>query len=155
ALRQPERLAPDRRAELYERRSYECYLTGRHAESIEAREHALEEHRGSGNRLGEGDSHRWLSRLARVLGGNARAEREARDALDLLEALPPGRELAMAYSNVAQLRMLAYEADEVVLWGGRAIALAERLGDVEIVAHALNTVGTSEYMHGDSAGLEK
>ena len=33
---------------------------------------------------------------------------------------------------------------EAVAWGGRAIGLAERLGQPEILAHALNNVGTAE-----------
>ena len=36
-----------------------------------------------------------------------RREDEARRAVELLEPLPPGSELAMAYSNLSQLRMLA------------------------------------------------
>ena len=60
------RRGPDaeRRAELLERRSYECYLTDAHrrARSRRARR-ALDEHRARGDRLREGDAHRWLSRL--------------------------------------------------------------------------------------------
>src|SRR5204863_9703605 len=103
ALRYAEGLEPARRAELLERLSYECYLTNRVPEAIEARRLALDEHRGRGDRLREGDTHRWLSRLAWFAGDNERAEGEARLAVELLESLPPGRELAMAYSNMAQL----------------------------------------------------
>ena len=67
---------------------------------------ALDEHRAAGDRRREGDAHRWLSRLAWFAGDNATAEDEARRAVELLEPLAPGRELAMAYSNMAQLRML-------------------------------------------------
>ena len=68
---------------------------------------ALDDHRAAGDRRREGDAHRWLSRLAWFMGDNAAAEDEARRAVELLERLAPGRELAMAYSNMAQLRMLA------------------------------------------------
>jgi AAA ATPase domain len=101
ALRYAVDLPPARRAELLERCSYECYLTDRIPEAIDARRRALEEHRARGDRRLQGDAHRWLSRLAWFAGDNARAEDEARRAVELLEALPPGRELAMAYSNVA------------------------------------------------------
>jgi ATP/maltotriose-dependent transcriptional regulator MalT len=140
---------------LFERRSYECYLTDQIPEAIDARKRALEEHRARGDRLREGDAHRWLSRLQWFLGDKEAAEREASDALRLLEPLPPGPELAMAYSNVAQLRMLGRETEEAVAWGGRAIELAERLGEQEILVHALNNVGTAEYQAGAEEGRAK
>jgi DNA-binding CsgD family transcriptional regulator len=61
----------------------------------------------------------------------------------LLETLPPGRELAMAYSNLSQLHMLAYRVPAAVEWGERAIELATDLGDQPILAHALTNVGTA------------
>jgi DNA-binding CsgD family transcriptional regulator/tetratricopeptide (TPR) repeat protein len=152
ALRHAASLAPGQRADLYERRSYECYLTDQIAEAVAARRRALEEHRGLGDRLREGDAHRWLSRLAWFLGDNDEAEREAALALEQLEPLPPGRELAMAYSNMAQLRMLAQDNPAAISWGRRAIELAERLDEQEILAHALNNVGTAERQQGDERG---
>ena len=143
ALRHGDGLPSARRAELLERRSYECYLTHDIAGAIEARRSALEEHRATGDTRRQGDTHRWLSRLA-WFEGSARAEVEARRAVELLELLAPGRELAMAYSNMAQLRMLASDQPGATTWGERAIELAERLGETEIVVHALNNVGTAE-----------
>jgi ATP/maltotriose-dependent transcriptional regulator MalT len=152
ALREAEWLPSQRRAELYERRAYECYLTDQIPEAIEARTRALEEHRARGDKLREGDAHRWLSRLSWFRGDNAAAEREAREALELLEPLPPGRELAMAYSNNAQLGMLGGDTERAVTWGRKAIALAEQLGETEILAHALNNLGTAQYQYGDDEG---
>jgi DNA-binding CsgD family transcriptional regulator len=143
-----------RRAELLERRSYECYLTSAIAEALAARAAAMAEHRAAGDRLREGDAHRWLSRLTWLAGENARAEEEARLAIELLEPLGPGRELAMAYSNIAQLRMLNSDDDDAIAWGERAIALAERLNEPAILAHALNNVGSAERQR-SGAGEEK
>jgi DNA-binding NarL/FixJ family response regulator len=139
------------RAALLERRSYECYLTSAMEDAIDARRQALAEHQARGDRLREGDAHRWLSRLAWFLADNATAEAEALEAVELLEGLAPGAELAMAYSNVAQLRMLASEVAGARAWGGRAIELAERLGATEILVHALNNVGAAE-LHGGVPG---
>ncbi len=61
----------------------------------------------------------------------------------------------MAYSNMAQLRMLAEEADAAVEWGTRAIELAESLGDREVLVHALNNVGTAEGKVDAVAGCAK
>jgi DNA-binding CsgD family transcriptional regulator/tetratricopeptide (TPR) repeat protein len=56
----------------------------------------------------------------------------------------------MAYSNLAQLRMLAGDAAEAVRWGTKAMELARKLGDRETEAHALNNVGTARWMAGDA-----
>ena len=79
--------------------------------------------------LREGDAHRWLSRLALVRRRQRDGDAEAERAVQLLEPLQPGPELAMAYSNMAQLRMLAGDVAGTRGWGDRAIELAERLGE--------------------------
>jgi DNA-binding CsgD family transcriptional regulator len=52
----------------------------------------------------------------------------------------------MAYSSRAQLHMLADEKQQAVLWGSRAVELAEKLGATETLVHALNNVGTAELL---------
>jgi DNA-binding CsgD family transcriptional regulator len=153
ALRQADGLDSARRAQLYERCSYECYLTDQMPEALEARLQALAEHRARGDRVREGDAHRWVSRLRWFLGENEAAEDEAQAALEVLEGLPPGPELAMAYSNMSQLRMLARDCEDAVAWGERAIALAGPLGENETLVHALNNVGAAQYQAGDIEGL--
>ncbi len=155
ALRFAERLDPAARAQLLERRSFECYLTDDVRGAISARSAAIAEHRSTQNRRGEGDAHRWLSRLAWFSGDNDRAEAEAVVAIELLEPLGPSRELAMAYSNMSQLGMLSSDAERTTTWGGRAIALAEALDEREILAHALNNVGSIELMDGHPDGAAK
>ncbi|HEX6743885.1 MAG TPA: AAA family ATPase [Solirubrobacteraceae bacterium] len=155
ALRYAGDLPRERLVALLERRSYECYLTHDIAGAVEARRRALDAHHAAGDALREGDAHRWLSRLAWFEGHNAMAEDEARRAVELLERLEPGRELAMAYSNMAQLRMLASDQPGATLWGERALALAERLGETEIVVHALNNVGAAEMEHEIPGGTAK
>ena len=158
ALRYADDLPREPLVDLLDRRSYECYLTHDIAGAVEARRRALDAHRTAGDIRSQGDAHRWLSRLAWFMGDNAAAEDEARRAVELLERLEPGRELAMAYSNMAQLRMLASDQPGATLWGERALALAERLGETEIVVHALNNVGAAEMeqeIPGGAAKLER
>jgi tetratricopeptide (TPR) repeat protein len=158
ALRHAALLAPERRAELWEWRSYECYLTGQIEDAIDARLLALSLHQQRGDRVREGDSHRWLSRLAWFAADRATAVREGHRAVALLEAEPPGRELAMAYSNASQLAMLAGDLREALECGELAIEHAERLGETEILVHALNNVGTAGFhgrMPGATAELER
>jgi DNA-binding CsgD family transcriptional regulator/tetratricopeptide (TPR) repeat protein len=152
ALRFADQLPPAQRADLYERRAYECYLTGLLDEAIAATQAALALRRETGEVEKFGDVLRWLSRLHWFVGDSAAAEQTAREALAILEGLPPGTELARAYTNLAQLRMLSQEAEEAISWGERAIALAERIGDPEILAHALSNVGAAKLSVEDETG---
>jgi DNA-binding CsgD family transcriptional regulator len=135
-------------AELLERRSYECYLTDQVEEGLEARRAALAYYQSVGDRIREGDQQRWISRLSWFAGRNDEAESAAEEAIALLEPTGATRELAMAFSNFAQLRMLADDRDAAVKWGERAISLAQQLGDRETLAHALNNVGSVEARRG-------
>jgi DNA-binding CsgD family transcriptional regulator/tetratricopeptide (TPR) repeat protein len=155
ALRYAGGASPADRAALLERRSYECYLTDQIEEAVEARRSALDLWDAAGDTLREGDAQRWLSRLYWFMGRNREAEDCAAEAVRLLEPLPPGVELAMAYSNTAQLHMLAEDAEGAVAWGSRAIELAEHLGAVEVLVHALNNVGTAEGKTNAAVGYEK
>lgn len=148
ALRYADQLDPAEHAQLLENRAYECYVTSQIKEAIQSRLAALAVWRRIQYLRQEGNNLRWLSRLHWFLGQQAQAERYAVEAIHLLETLPPGSELAMAYSNRAQLYMLAHETVEAVRLGNQAIELAETLGDSETLSHALNNVGTAELMDG-------
>jgi ATP/maltotriose-dependent transcriptional regulator MalT len=63
--------------------------------------------------------------------------------------------LAMAYSTLAQLRMLDHDLEGTLRWGNRAIALAEQLGETETLVHALTNVGSARYYAGDDRGDEE
>jgi len=71
-----------------------------------------------------------------------------------LESLPPGPELAMAYSNRSQLDMLAHEVPAAIEGAQRTIALAQALGRSDIVSHALNNLGSARMIAGDEAGRD-
>ena len=83
--------------------------------------------RATTSKVGEGL--RWLSRLHWWEGNRGEAEAAAARAIAVLESEAPGHQLAMAYSNQAQLDMLAYRNGAAMAWGSRAIELARRLGD--------------------------
>jgi DNA-binding CsgD family transcriptional regulator/tetratricopeptide (TPR) repeat protein len=152
ALRYAENVPDAARASLQEQLSYEYYLTGQHERAIEAQRAALQMWQSSGQRVKEGDSLRWLSRLSWCVGSRAEANRYGMDAVAMLESLPPGPELAMAYCIRADLDMEAHEADSAIEWAQRAIALAEPGANTEILSHALNTLGTVRLIGGDASG---
>lgn len=129
-------------AMLYARYAYECYLINQIPVALGAQERSLELYRVVGDRLRIGDTLRFLSRLQWFGGNRGKANKFAHESVHVLEQLPPGRELALAYSNFSQLNMLADNAPQTLYWGSKAIALAEQLHDAEILCHALNNVGS-------------
>ena len=145
-------LADEERARLHEQLSYECYLTDQIACAVEGRQAALVIWRALNVKMREGDTLRWLSRLSWFAGRRADADQYASDAVEVLDRLPPGPELAMAYSNCAQLDMLAGKVDTAIDWALRTIRLAEPAGYDEILSHALNNLGTARLSAGDVAG---
>ncbi|HMA03933.1 MAG TPA: LuxR C-terminal-related transcriptional regulator [Gemmatimonadaceae bacterium] len=150
-----DRLPARERALLLERYSVECYLSEPVDVASSARAEALALWRQLHDRLREGDALRWLSRLWWFRGVRAEAERYAAESIAVLEQLPPGRELATAYGNRAQLAMLAADAHGAIEWGERAIAIARPLGDRECELNTLITVGSAEHTADRPGGLEK
>lgn len=145
-------LPPSQRADLLEAYSYECYVTDQSAESIRARTEAAALRESLGDRLRYGDDLRWLSRLHWWASNRAEAETAGALAVEVLQSLPPGRELAAALSNFSQLRMLATERDAAIRWGRKALTLARRMKDKNVEAHALNNIGSSRVLQGDRRG---
>jgi DNA-binding CsgD family transcriptional regulator/tetratricopeptide (TPR) repeat protein len=152
ALGYAEHATAAERARLQQQLSYEYYLTGEHERAIGTQRAALQTWRASGQRVKEGDSLRWLSRLSWCVGSRAEANRYGIDAVAILESLPPGPELAMAYCNRADLDMEAHEAASAIDWAQRAIVLAEPWANTQILSHALNILGTVRLIGGDAAG---
>ncbi len=155
ALRFADGLPVIERTRLLEGRSVACYLSGQGEEAIAVRQEALDIWRSRNDRLKQGECLRWLTRFYWVEGRGAEAAAAAFAALEVLETLPPGPELAMAYSIVAQLRMLDHDLDETLRWGNRAIDLAEQFGASDTLVHALANVGAAHYYAGDDLGLEQ
>jgi DNA-binding CsgD family transcriptional regulator/tetratricopeptide (TPR) repeat protein len=141
ALRFADGLIADQRATLLEGWSFECYVTNRTDDAIAGRERALELRRAEGDRRREADDLVWLSILLRSGGRVTAADAASAEALRALEGLPPGPELAWAWSNLATQRMLDEDTDAAIEWGERAIALAGELGDVRTLVTALTSVG--------------
>ena len=86
-------------------------------------------------------------------GRGEEARRTAREAVDLLEQLPPGRELALAYASLSFV--LATACDDDAAWRSacRALELAEALGDPDVLCHALFEMGWRELRKDPGRGL--
>jgi DNA-binding CsgD family transcriptional regulator len=146
------------RARLFERYAAEAHLAGLNERAVDARETALRLREALGQPEQVAENLRWISRLSWWTGQRARTWESAVRAVEVLEGLPPGRELAMAYSNLSQLHTNAYQADEAVVWGERAQRLAAQLGDVETQLHASVNAQTARLLSGEPTardGLER
>jgi ATP/maltotriose-dependent transcriptional regulator MalT len=155
ALRFARDQSADSRAVLHSRRAEECYLIGAFDDAIKSRREALACYREAGDRIGQADALRAMSSNLRCHGQIAEAEETAREAMSILEELPPGRALAMAQATHAMLAMNAEDREAARVWGDRALQLAERLDDHETLVHALNTAGTAAYLTGSQEGLQE
>ncbi|HEX5799470.1 MAG TPA: LuxR C-terminal-related transcriptional regulator [Gaiellaceae bacterium] len=149
ALRHADALSAGERASLLAAYAQETHVIGRHATAVEAGVEAIAHYRALGDTLREGELLAQLPTPYISLGRNADAEAASLRAIELLERLPAGPELIKAYCMQASLRMLARDNPDGVLWGRRALAVAERLGDEEGRSFALNVIGTSHLMAGE------
>jgi DNA-binding CsgD family transcriptional regulator len=156
ALRHADAAPSALRAQLFESWSYEAGLAlGIDAAVIDARHQAIALWQALGRPDKVGLNLRWLSRLHWYQGHAELAERYATQAVQTLEPLPAGPELAWAYSVRSQFYMLQDRTNLAVEWGARALALAQRLGQAEIACHALNNIGTAELFAGRPGGQDK
>jgi DNA-binding CsgD family transcriptional regulator len=144
----------EERASLLESYAYECYVTSQIEAGVEAQQTALALRRQQEERAKEGHNLRWLSRFNWSLGRNGEATQRAKESIDVLEALPPGPELAMAYSNRSQSHMLAGDSRDAIEWGNRALHLAGSLSLTEVSIHALNNIGTAQLQREQPQGWQ-
>ncbi|MBB4277878.1 ATP-binding protein [Rhizobium mongolense] len=156
ALRYVAQATPELAAQLYEDWAYEAGLALLVYEPvIEAHHRAIAIWRELGRTDKIGPNLCRLSRLHWRRGEGRPAEDYADQAVREMESLPPGSELAMAYSTRSQLHMLHYRFDAAIDWGLRAISLADQLGEIETRVHALNNVGTALLFADRPGGRER
>ena len=152
ALRFAAALAPGERAQLYERRAFECWLTAEDEEAEVAVRQAIALYRELGDRLREGSALQLLAFVYSNLGRTPDYARAAQQAVSVLEQLPPGPELGMAYSTVAVGAFLSEDREQTLACAGRALELAERFDNKPLYAMALSSIGGADAMRGSAAG---
>ena len=140
------------RAQLLTDYAIECYLTNDAVGGMAAAERALELWRELGVISRVGELLRWISRLHWWMGQGDKAVETGSAAVEVLSSIPLSNELAMAYSNLAQIFMLAQDVDAAEDWATRAIAAARTLDDQDTLAHALNNLGSTRLRVGDVGG---
>ena len=142
ALRHADGAPVQERAGLLEAYAVVAYLAGMIVEALAARRQALVLRERQDDTAAIGENLRWISRLSWWRGRPGQARAAADRAVEVLESIPPGPPLAMAYSNLSQLHMLAGESTAIG-WGERAIDLARHFGDLDTEVHARVNVATT------------
>ncbi len=150
-LRHADALEPSARADVLEQRARSCYLTDQNAYAIDAMQQAVRLYRRLGDPECEGEALRQLSQFLWCPGRTREAMDRAKRAVELLERLPVGSKLGMTYSNIAQLAMNAEDIEQTTRWSGRALEVADALGDVAIGVHARTNLATIAALAGDPA----
>jgi DNA-binding CsgD family transcriptional regulator/Tfp pilus assembly protein PilF len=145
--------APEQAAQLYEDWSYEVGLSKNIGEDvIAARQKAVELWQQLGRPEKVSKNYRWLWRLHWYRGEAEKAQEYIEKAEAVLAGCKPGPDLAMAYSVRSQTLMLRDENEAAIEWGQKAISLAQQIGDIESLTHALNNVGTAMLAIGNLDG---
>lgn len=140
-LEQALRHLPQPSADLLDEYASECQLAGQSAKALSAARRAIELHLTTGDRRRMGAGLCLLADTYWELGQGTEAEVASARAVATLSTQPLSRELARAYAQRARLAMFDYRGEEAIAWGTRAIDLSRRLGDNEVLANALITVG--------------
>ncbi len=151
ALRHADTLSAPERARLFEMHATECNVTNQ-SDALISGTQALALWRELGD----------VAAQARVLlllkwpywksGDKAAADRQVAEAIALLETLPPGRDLAMAYSSRSQLAMTSARTEEALEYGQRALDVAAQFEDHSVRSHSLNNIGSALLQAGDETG---
>ena len=152
-LRYADGLPLSRRASLLEAYAGECYLTDEADEVIAALRSAAEAYRALGDPLQEGAT---LGRLATILwcpGRGAEGRRVGLDCVTLLETLGPTTELADAYDRMAFLTRMNADLESAAGWSSKARAVAEKIGDVDVIEWTTGGRELLEVMSGSKAAV--
>jgi class 3 adenylate cyclase/tetratricopeptide (TPR) repeat protein len=113
---------------------------------------AIEEYRALADNRGLGETLARLAQTPTRSGDDARSL--LREAVEVLEPVGPGPELARAYSRMAGHLYVAGDNAEAVPWADKALELAERIGLEDEEVLALQYRGAARCQDGDGGGLD-
>jgi class 3 adenylate cyclase/tetratricopeptide (TPR) repeat protein len=144
---------PDR-ASILARMAAASFDAGMYREAERTYEQALDLFREAGDQLWIGTC---LDRLATVLweeGDAAGCRARLDEALEILEELPHGTELADCYATAASERTVSGHLEEAISWAERSLDLSSRLGAEHLRPRALSYRGVARSYRGDLDGVE-
>jgi DNA-binding CsgD family transcriptional regulator/tetratricopeptide (TPR) repeat protein len=128
-------------AALHEGMAGEYALLERWEEAERALSAALELRRELGDQRNIGEDLRRLSATLWRLCRGGQSGRAAAEAVRVLQALPPGLELAWAYASLGASYLNQGRVDDGAAAVGKARALGDRLHEPGLISYALNALG--------------
>jgi DNA-binding CsgD family transcriptional regulator len=155
ALAHGDALPLQARAQLRERRAAECYLVADFEGAEPEQQQALDCYRQLGDELRQAAALSSLSNLVWETGSVSDALPMAIHAVRQLERLSAKKELVIAYTQVAQLKLAVEAPGEARDWALQAFGLAERIDHPRQLVAALITLGWVEFFTGEDSGLAK
>lgn len=142
----------DDRPGLLVRLADQCDVLGRHADSVRAYQQAIaltaDDRVRAGLLLKLWNPMSFAGHLDQALAA-------IDEAVGLLERLPPGPELALAYAQRCAHLMLSRRLHEAEQWGRRALTLAAQQDDLETLLYTQIQSGVALLMLGRSEGLHR
>jgi DNA-binding CsgD family transcriptional regulator len=113
-----------------------AWLISLYEEAISYTDRWVDVARVTGDPEEEASALRWRLRLHHDMGHPERVELDRDRLADLIGVLPPGGRRARAMAAMAQSHMLQDHRDLAVEWADRAIAAAQEIGDLSVLAQA-------------------
>ncbi len=143
------------RGRLLSRLGEVAQFTGRLAEAEPLLEAAITNLKTQGDLLGAGEAMVTLV-VARWRLGRSDADRRrlAAKAIEVLEQVPPGKELVQAYARMATHELHAGRAAACRDWSLKALALAERVGAGALMQQPVLHLGIARFELGDLGGID-
>ena len=129
-------------------------VSGRFSDAEQLYLAAMVAFRATGDRQGLGEAMGLLSRHYSRTGDTGRSHDLMSEAVELLEAEPPGPELARVYNRKAGELLVSDSFAECLAWSDKALALSRELGLGGETVLALQNRGASRCELGDDEGLE-
>ena len=152
AIKHLDHAAPEVAAGILENWAYEAGLSLSIDEDvIAARKRAVELWKELGRQERVGDNLRWLSRLHWYRGEPDKAQQYLEQAIEVLRQ-DKSETSALTFGLRAQFHMLRDEMGAAEKWGQKALKIAKSVDAPEVVAHALNTIGSARLFRGKIDG---
>jgi DNA-binding CsgD family transcriptional regulator/tetratricopeptide (TPR) repeat protein len=155
ALRYADGLTTAERAALHGRLAQERHILNELEQSLADYRAAVATARLAGDRVLAATLLAEMAAPLASLGRQREASEQRREALEVLEQLPPGPGLAATCAGQCADLMLARHFAEAEVWARRTMALAEQLGLDDVLCTVLIQGGIALFMSGDDAGLAR